>query len=370
MRHGFQKAGIGKRLWFLTLFPASLILTSFAAADPAFAQWYAAGIYFRLSLAGNRLTGLIPFSLGEVLVCLLVLSIPVFLAAFVVGIIRKKGNRAGFALKFFVNLAVFASIVSFLFAIDCGINYYREPFAETCGLNVRPSTKAELEELCSSLSSDLNRLRPGLAADEHAVMKLRRGNLRQTAQEAAQAYNQMEREYPALRAGYSAPKLVYFSKLMSRCNITGVFFPFTFEANVNTDVPDNTIPVTMCHELTHLRGYMREDEANFVGYLVCRSSSDPDFQYSGDLLAFTYASNALFSEDPKAAGHIYSSLCAGVQRDLAYNSAYWKQFEGPVAKTSEQINDHYLKANSQTEGVKSYGKMVDLLLAEQRSGKQ
>ncbi|WP_341408277.1 DUF3810 family protein [Acetobacterium bakii] len=31
-----------------------------------------------------------------------------------------------------------------------------------------------------------------------------------------------------------------------------------------------------------------------------------------------------------------------------------------------EINDAYLKANNQTDGVNSYGKMVNLLLAEQR----
>lgn len=30
----------------------------------------------------------------------------------------------------------------------------------------------------------------------------------------------------------------------------------------------------------------------------------------------------------------------------------------------EQLNDAYLKANGQTEGVRSYGRMVDLLIAQ------
>ena len=45
----------------------------------------------------------------------------------------------------------------------------------------------------------------------------------------------------------------------------------------------------------------------------------------------------------------------------------WKQFEGPAAEISSAVNDAYLKANRQEEGVKSYGRMVDLLLAEQRA---
>lgn len=66
---------------------------------------------------------------------------------------------------------------------------------------------------------------------------------------------------PPLPAGYGQPKPVMASRLMSYGNITGIYIPFTCEANVNIDVPDYSIPATMCHELTHLRGYMREEEA-------------------------------------------------------------------------------------------------------------
>jgi hypothetical protein len=37
-----------------------------------------------------------------------------------------------------------------------------------------------------------------------------------------------------------------------------------------------------------------------------------------------------------------------------------------VERTSNRINNTYLKANNQKDGVKSYGRMVDLLIAEHR----
>ncbi len=46
---------------------------------------------------------------------------------------------------------------------------------------------------------------------------------------------------------------------------------------------------------------------------------------------------------------------------------YWKNFDTKVAKISNNINDAYLKANNQDDGVKSYGRMVDLLLAYYRN---
>lgn len=370
MHRLFQQARIRKRLWLFLFYPVSLLLTTCAARNSAFAQWYSVKVYAGLSRAVNRITGFVPFSVAEILVILFFAAVPVFLIVFIIGVIRKKGSRLLFVLRFFVNLFVFISIVYFLYTINCGINYYHYSFADTCGLDVKPSSVTELKDLCVSLADDLNHLRPQLHANEQGVMQLRTESMYLTAQEAAQAYDKIEEDYPLLRAGYSAPKPVYFSRVMSYLDITGVFFPFTFEANVNIDVPDYTIPVTMCHELSHLRGFMREDEANFIGYLVCKKSGNPDFEYSGYMLAFTHASNALFSANTDAAQKIFSSLDAGVLRDLAYNTEYWKQFEGPVADASNSVNDHYLKANSQEDGIKSYGRMVDLLLAERRADKQ
>ena len=47
----------------------------------------------------------------------------------------------------------------------------------------------------------------------------------------------------------------------------------------------------------------------------------------------------------------------------AYNAA-WEPYDGEAAEVHEQLNDAYLKANGQTEGVRSYGRMVDLLIAQ------
>ena len=40
------------------------------------------------------------------------------------------------------------------------------------------------------------------------------------------------------------------------------------------------------------------------------------------------------------------------------------RFEGKTAEVSTKVNDTYLKAHSQTDGVLSYGRMVDLMLAD------
>lgn len=356
-----------RRLWLLLLlcFPLSLALLLLAQFAPGFAEWYATGPYPLWSRAGNFLTGLLPFSLGEFLVVLLPILAVVWITVQIVRAVRTKETRGRLLAASGLRLLCALGIVLLLFTTNCGINYSRYPFAQTCGLPVQDSSLEELETLCRSLQEKLNTLRPLMPEDEKGVTELS-SSFSSLGKDAQAAFDTLAEEYPLLSNGYSRPKPVLLSRLMSWCNITGVFFPFTFEANVNTDVPDYSIPSTMCHELSHLRGFMREDEANFIGYLACCRSENDQLRYSGYMLAFIHVNNALYAADADRAGKIYAQLDEGVQRDLAANNAYWKQFEGPAADISSAVNDAYLKVNRQEEGVKSYGRMVDLLLAEQR----
>ena len=136
--------------------------------------------------------------------------------------------------------------------------------------------------------------------------------------------------------------------------------------NANVHMNDVLIPVTMCHELSHLSGYMREDEANFIAFLACLQSDDPEFRYSGVYLASVHAMNALLTVDSDLWNRADALKSDALRRDIRSNNAYWKQYETPVSEVSDRVNDAYLKANGQENGLRSYGRMVDLLLAYYR----
>ena len=42
--------------------------------------------------------------------------------------------------------------------------------------------------------------------------------------------------------------------------------------------------------------------------------------------------------------------------------------DGKVAEVQDKVNDAYLKGNGQSDGVQSYGRVVDLMLAWRRQG--
>ena len=57
----------------------------------------------------------------------------------------------------------------------------------------------------------------------------------------------------------------------------------------------------------------------------------------------------------------------GARRDLAALEAWRQRYVGRAAAVHQRVNDAYLRAQGQADGVQSYGRMVDLILAERRA---
>lgn len=132
---------------------------------------------------------------------------------------------------------------------------------------------------------------------------------------------------------------------------------------------DYNIPFTACHELSHLKSFMQEQEANFIAFLASTSYEDPAFQYSGYLLGWIYCMNVLYDADYESWQEVREGLAAAVEPDLKENNGFWARYDGRVAEVADQVNDRYLQANGQEEGVKSYDRMVDLIVAYYQGGK-
>ena len=58
-----------------------------------------------------------------------------------------------------------------------------------------------------------------------------------------------------------------------------------------------------------------------------------------------------------------------IWEELRVNNAFWEKYEGKASEMHEQVNDAYLKANGQEEGVRTYERMVELIVSYyQKSG--
>ena len=94
------------------------------------------------------------------------------------------------------------------------------------------------------------------------------------------------------------------------------------EAHYNPNIPAYNQPAVLCHELSHLKGFMREDEANYIAYLACMASEDPNIRYSGLMLAYTHSINALYSADYTRFEPVRLMLCDQAELDFSYHRYY------------------------------------------------
>ena len=341
------------------LWISAFALSAAARFLTGFAQWYSTNIYPLWVGSIGRMMGYFPFSMSEMLLYFL-------LAGTVIGIALRAAKKiTGKGLyNTFLNLFLLAAVLCFLYVVNCGINYHRDSFSDSSGIQIEEYSSEELEKVCiwltdeiAGLSGKVERGREGgmalnIPADENAV----------------KAMKKLSKEYPELTGYFPRPKELVNSCILSIQNLTGVYSPFTIEANYNGDVQDYVIPFTACHELSHLRGFMQEQEANFIAFLACSKSGEDAFAYSGYLSGWLQCMNVLYKTDYASWKEVRSQLPPEVEEDLRLNREFWARYDGKIAEVSNKVNDTYLKANGQKEGVKSYNRMVDLIVAYYKRG--
>lgn len=343
------------------LFSVSALLLLSARYIPGFAQWYSLHVYAGYVSTVGRISGMFPFSVSEIgIYCLLILFLFSFIFTLRKTVRRKTGKDRFVLLKSWGSSVLLVSgILFFLYTAGCGINYSRDSFSECSGIPVRAYGEEELREVCLRLTGEVNSLSTEVQREKDGQMATE-DNVRE---EAVRAMNSLAQNYPALEGFYPEPKELLFSEVLSVQGLSGIYLPFTAEANYNGDMTDYNIPFTACHELSHLRGFMQEQEANFIAFLACTESDRTDFRYSGYLSGWVYCMNALYRADPESWEEVRACLSPEAECDLEANSAFWSGYDGMIAETADRINDTYLKANGQQDGVESYGKMVDLIVS-------
>lgn len=350
----------GKRIWIWTcgviLFIFAGLLTILTRGADGFAQWYSETVYRMLTETVGRVMGIFPFSVAEILLYILLLWLLFSVGRIIWNLAHRKNGRAA---DFAGELFFLAALLAFLYTAACGVNYYRTSFAECTGLQIDGYSTEQLAAVCMALTADLNRAAEVVSRDADGIMVCSEN----ISQSSASVMKQLSEEWPMLQGHYPKAKKLLVPWILSVQKVTGIYSPFTIEANYNGDITDYNIPFTACHELSHLRGYMREEEANFIAWLACRNSEQPDYQYSGSLRGWISCMNVLYRADQDVWMAIRVQLNPAVEADIAANRDYWAKFEGPVADAAQAVNDNYLKANGQSDGIQSYGRMADLIVA-------
>lgn len=358
-----EKKFAGWKRWLWVLIPAILtvILQLLARKTGWFGTWYIQTVYPVFVNTVGRIWSIFPFSVAEFGLYALILWLAIMTVMTVYRGFKKRDKVLRLLANWSHKVLTTAALLLMVYTMTCGINYYAVSFSRAEGFQIEKSSKEELRELCLYLVEQVNEAAKDLTTEEGCMVLTV-----DVQKEAVKAMKALGERYPSLSGYYPQPKPVLISRFLSVQQVSGIYSPFTVEANVNWEMTEYNIPVTACHELSHLKGFMREDEANFIAYLACMASDCAEFNYSGALLAFIYSGNALYGADKDSYWEIRGMLCDTAQKDLAANNAFWDRFETKIAEVHDKVNNSYLQMNNQTDGVKSYGRMVDLLLAMMR----
>ena len=352
------------KLILIALTPITLIFNIILKKYPKFVEKnYSNSINKWTRQIQNSIVGIFPFSLAEILCVSLIICLLIFIV-----ILCVKIKRGG-ALAQLINIFTYLSVLYVLFMFLWGFNYSRLSFDKIAGLKIENSTEDQLKGLCQELIGNANNLRSKVKVSAEGIM-VEPGGYKDVFNREQKGYEKATLIFPELGGRYSKPKPILLSQPMCYTGITGIYIPYTGEANVNVEIEDFSLPSTAAHEMAHQRGFAKEDEANYIAYLTCELNPDVDFQYSGVMDALGYSMKALADIDIKAYETMKKQYSEGVKIDLEAENEFWKKYNGKIQQISNEVNNSYLKSNGQKEGTKSYGKMVDLLLAQYKKDRQ
>ena len=359
---------VRKRLMFLArnlifLIPAlvAVLLYRILPYASSFTETVFSRFLFRvIGVPLGALTALFPISITEVL-AVGALPLAIFLLVLLIRRVIRSSHRLRVLARTGKAVGWVLSSSLLLYMLMHGLNYDRTPLSELMGIDTSIQTPEILQKVCVDLAQKASAERSLLKEDENGVMMLSE-SIDTTLREADDGYNTLDNTLPFLWGGVWRAKPVQLSHWWSYTGITGMYFPFLVEANVNIDIADSNIPSTAAHEISHTRGFALEDDANFLAYLTSIHNNSADYRYSGYLLAYVYCSNALYTYNKGMWSAARANCSDGMLRDLAAQNSYWKQFEGEVQKISNTINDHFIQANGDKDGVFSYDRVVQLIV--------
>lgn len=312
---------------------------------------------FRLIFA--KITGIFAFSVAEILLILAPLLV-VLLVVKAIRLLKKDSRvRLRFLCGLFAVICFFYSSFVMLFA-----GGYRGSSLDSKMLLERKNVTAqELEYTANILLGHLIELKDKAEYGEDGFSKMPY-DFTDLNNKLNTAYSATALKYDFLQSYSSKVKAILLSEPMTYTHISGVYTYFTGEANINTNFPDYTIPYTAAHEMAHQRGIAREDEANFVAFLVCIESEDDYIKYSGYLNLYEYVLSALRSADRDIYSEVVKALPDEIKSEwVAYSQFFDKYRDNKAADISGSINNNYLISQGQVSGTKSYGLVVDLAVA-------
>ena len=262
------------------------------------------------------------------------------------------GERWAACRQMAITTVTAGAVAYLVFFFVWGLNYRREPLTAKLDYEAQRINNEALVALANEATVSLNRLYP----QAHAQ---RWWTLDEFPAYLGPAFQRVQRELGVQRTAVPGlPKPTILTPYFQWAGINGMVNPFSLEVLVNTTVLPFERPFVVAHEWAHLAGYANEAEASFVGWLTCLSG-DAGARYSAWVFLFPYVVRQF---DPKEQGRLWRRVDDGPMNDFRLVANRVSQAVPVVRTNANRVYDRYLRANRVTDGIASYGAVVDLVL--------
>lgn len=308
-----------------------------------------------------------PFSVAELLLYALIVYLLYVLVRGIVSAVRRTDGKRQLQRCAVIWLTAAVTALTGFTAV-WGLQYRAPPLEKTLELPTSSGSQDTLYALTEWLLEQVNENAPLVSRGADGAME---AGFSELAGMSVRAVEKLASVHDAFSRGWvTRPKRVTAAFLMDYNYIAGIYSPFTGEGNVNPNMAPAFLPETMTHEMAHRLGFAAENDAGFVSFLACIGSDDPELRYSAALTAFGQCAGKLESRER------YEDLMSRITPSYFKEHARQRETKAHMipavaeitSSVSEAANDGYLRAMGQTDGVRSYGRVVDLLLSWYEQG--
>ncbi|WP_419868847.1 DUF3810 domain-containing protein [Chryseobacterium sp. CT-SW4] len=340
-----------KRFWATVLVVQILLFFAFSRLKAAIAFFE---LFFEIQKKVHQLLfSWIPFSIGDILY----VTLGAMLVYYIFKAFKKKSRHSS-VLKILIVINIFY----FSYQLFWGMLYFQTPIIEK--LPDEKPTEDKAKKLALLYLEKCRNTRAAVKEDRNGVFRIT--NICSIQQEILFQQNQLP-PYISNKKSYSVNsfKPSLFKRIMNFTGILGYYNPFTAEAQYNSGLPSSYIPFTLAHESSHQLGFAREQEANFIGYLIGVNSNNAELRYSTEYFTLKSLLNSLVEKDPAFVKSVLDSYSPAMKRDRQFEKNFVLQHQGLLEEVFYMTNNLFLKSNQQ-EGSVTYSYFIELLLRFER----
>lgn len=361
------------------------LIINLVAFSRSFCDFYTKHIYHHIANVISRVTGILPFNLGEIMMYLVmimaVIMIVALLALLIVLLVRRlaavynKKSIGLFYKKFRHCVAVYMKVIlatlvvtALIYTLNWFIPFRGSGAQVVADMNVEAtsgeSTKAnenmsgdhgvdtsdereytteDLFSLRAILINNINSLAEQVDRDENGYIK----QDEDMYEEVVKAMEGLSDIYPILDGYYPKVKLAYCSDILDFMGIGGYTYPYTMEVTINKYTTYMDYGPLVAHEMAHHKGFYTERDANFISFLAGINSDSKLLAYSSYRYILGYvtdecytAANEMYNKDPEGTLEYLNKqpkLSALVELDDQHNTEeYQENYEANVNKALEE----------------------------------